>query len=88
MSPINEKISELRKKVDNADEKIIHYLIERFKLTDNIHKIKRSNEIQILDENRWEVVIDKIKKICNENGFDFSIIKKLYDIIHEEANKR
>ena len=71
------QLDNLRKQIDEIDESIIVLLAKRMKIVEKIGGFKKKNNIPVFDKLRWQKVI-KSKK-----GF----VKKIYNIIHEEALK-
>lgn len=83
-----EEIKKIRSKIDKIDEKIFHLLSDRFLLTNQIGKIKKSLKIQnILDQNRWKEIqsknIDRAKKF----SLNSDLIMQIYEIIHHFSIK-
>jgi len=71
------KLEELRKKIDKIDRSIVILLAKRMEIVKKVGKFKKKNDLLPLDNMRWKKII-KTKK-----GF----IKKIWEIIHEEALK-
>ncbi|KKT48035.1 MAG: Chorismate mutase [Candidatus Gottesmanbacteria bacterium GW2011_GWA2_44_17] len=71
------QLDDLRKQIDEIDKSIINLLAKRMETVKKIGQLKKKSNIPVLDKSRWKKVI-KSKK-----GF----VKKIYNIIHEEALK-
>jgi len=71
------QLNDLRKQIDEIDTAIVNLLAKRMKVVEKVGKYKKENNLPPLDKKRWQEVI-KTKK-----GF----IKKIWEIIHEEALK-
>ncbi|VVA43652.1 Chorismate mutase [Candidatus Roizmanbacteria bacterium] len=71
------KLEDLRKQIDAIDESIVVLLAKRMETVKKIGQLKKKINIPVLDKSRWQKVI-KSKK-----GY----IKKIWEIIHEEALK-
>jgi len=56
-----EEISKLREKIDTLDDAILILLADRFKYSTEIGKIKKENNLPILQNNREEEVLNKLK---------------------------
>lgn len=56
-----DKIELYRKMIDHIDEMIIDYLNNRFQYCQEIGKIKKESNTQVLDSNREKEIIDKLK---------------------------
>jgi len=70
-------IEDLRKQIDKIDELIITLLAKRMEMVKKVGKLKKVNNLPLLDNKRWKEII-KSKK-----GF----MKKIWKIIHDEALK-
>lgn len=90
-SPEN-KITYLRNQLDQTDQQIVSLLQQRLTLVEQIGKVKKENNLPILDESREQAVINKIKTLCEKQGFQTEIITSIYQCIidnsrrHEEKN--
>ena len=82
---MNKTLDELRKEIDNADEQIIQALAKRFAIIHEIGELKKAQQLEPLDEQRWRSVLeDKLQKAKFSNLSQI-FIKKLYTLIHEYA---
>lgn len=70
-------IEKNRKKIDKIDEKIIKNLITRFKLTNEIGRYKKKNDIKIKDLKREKEIFDNIYKYT-DNKKEQDNIKEIY----------
>ena len=70
-------IEKNRKKIDKIDEKIIKNLITRFKLTNEIGKYKKNNDIKIKDLKREKEIFDNIYKYT-DNKKEQDNIREIY----------
>jgi chorismate mutase len=70
-------IEDLRKQIDKLDDQIVSLLEKRMKTVKKIGQLKKKNNIQVFDKERWQKVI-KSKK-----GF----VKKIWETIHDESLK-
>jgi len=85
---MNEKLSELREKIDNVDNEILKNLSERMKISKEIGELKKKQDIPILQSSRWQhVLFDRIEKGKKMNLND-SFLCKLYQLIHEESMRQ
>ena len=72
-----QEIIEIRKKIDNLDEKLISNLNDRAKLSYEIRKLKNKANLPILDEQRENEILTKIT-LFNEGPLDEESIKDIY----------
>jgi len=76
-----ERILTLRKKVDEIDEKILHFLKERVEICRSIGAIKREHGISIRDCQREDEVYANIMKKASELGLNPREVKAIYQEI-------
>jgi len=57
-----DKIIKLRTRINDIDDQIMSLLSERYDISDQIGILKSNSKIDILDTNREEYVLNKIKK--------------------------
>jgi len=73
----NERLKNLRDKIDRIDQEILRLLNERAKLAIEIAEIKRSKGLSFYDPVREKNVIDKVLKL-NEGPFSNDVIKTFF----------
>ena len=79
------KLENLRKQIDIIDTKIVELFSKRFELVKQIGKIKQKNKIPVVDGNRFQQVLEKVKKIAEKQGISKDFIEEIYNIIHKYA---
>lgn len=57
---VEKKILDLRKQIDNYDDRIVELLLERFILSRKIGDIKRESGVTISDPERENNIIDRL----------------------------
>lgn len=82
------EIDNLRKQIDELDKWILILLKKRFDLSDKIGIVKNKINSSIVDEKRWNIVLENVKKISQEIKLDPKISLDIYDKIHELSCKR
>jgi chorismate mutase len=83
-----EQITSLRKNIDKLDKNIIELISERFKITNNIGKLKKDNNIKVFDNNRENELYIKIKKYNNNILSEDDIVIIYKTIISLSKNKQ
>lgn len=80
-----DEIDRLREAINGCDNRIFESLRTRLTLCYKIGILKRKSNLPIVDNNRFEQMVnDKIMRF--EGAFiSKSFIKKLYDIIHKQS---
>ena len=76
----NKKIRYFRNKIDKLDEKIFHLIKERTKVVKHMLKLKKHKK-QIVDHQRIDEVIRKIKKLSLRNKIDSKITVRIWKSI-------
>jgi len=79
---------DLRAMIDVIDHALLENLGKRMKISDNIGKIKRSNNVAVLQNKRWNEILGKM--ILEGEKLDLSeeFILKLFKAIHQESINR
>ena len=79
---------DLRAMIDVIDHALLENLGKRMKISDNIGEIKRSNNVAVLQNKRWNEILGKM--ILEGEKLDLSeeFILKLFKAIHQESINR
>ena len=77
------KLEEYRKQIDIIDTKIVELFSKRFELVKQIGKIKKENNIPVVDNNRFQKVLEKVENIAEKQGVSKDFINDIYNIIHK-----
>nr|2GTV_X Chain X, chorismate mutase [Methanocaldococcus jannaschii] len=90
-----EKLAEIRKKIDEIDNKILKarwpwaekLIAERNSLAKDVAEIKNQLGIPINDPEREKYIYDRIRKLCKEHNVDENIGIKIFQrlIEHNKA---
>jgi len=80
-----ETLENLRHKIDKIDNKILDLLQERMQLSTEIGKYKKRNNMTILQQNRWNDILQKAKQKGQKHKLNANFIAKLYKEIHQES---
>lgn len=79
------RISELRQEVDHLDSTIIEILGKRMRISEEMAKLKKENNVSTLQPSRWkEILKDRIIAGLNENLSE-DHITQVFQAIHEES---
>lgn len=79
------KLSELRSIIDLCDEAIIEALARRMKVSGEIGRIKRENNVSILQPGRWDEVIEAAVLSGKDKGLEESFIRDIFNEIHKAS---
>lgn len=83
-----ENIDELRARIDSIDNDLLDLLSRRMKVSDEIGKYKKQNNITILQPNRWDKILDKVFTKGQEKGLDNDFLEKIFKAIHQASIDR
>ncbi len=79
------KLEELRAKIDEVDYELIDIIAKRLDLVKQIGEYKRNSSITILQLKRWRNIIqDRLKKGV-EKGLSKKLLIDLFELVHEES---
>ena len=78
----------LREQIDSLDREILQLLAERMNVAENIGRIKRENDVRILQEARWEDITERALTRSSSLGLSENFLRTLLDAIHIESINR
>ena len=81
---INE-LENLRIKIDNADSQILDIIGNRMKVSEEIGKIKKKQNVAILQSARWNDILEKMISDGKEKELSEDFILKIFKAIHQES---
>lgn len=73
-----ERIIPLRRKIDDIDEQILHFLKQRVEVSKTIGKAKRELKIPIRDCRRENELYEKVAKKATKLGLNAREVKAIY----------
>lgn len=74
-------IDKLRKEIDRIDNSIIELLSKRKSIVKKIAGIKKQENKPVIDKEREQEIIHRLKKLSKEKGLDEDFIGSVYEII-------
>ena len=77
-----------RDRIDKIDEQLLKLLSNRFKWVYKIWKYKKITWEELFQSQRWEQVISSRVALAQRFGLSEEFIKKVWDLIHQEAIDR
>ena len=78
-------LEKLRTKIDSADNDILDILGKRMKISDDIGKLKKKENVAILQSKRWNEILGKMILECKERGLSEEFVLKIFKAIHQES---
>ena len=79
------ELENLRIKIDDADSQILDILGNRMKVSDQIGKIKKKQNVAILQSERWNNILKKMISDGKQRGLSEDFILKIFKAIHQES---
>ena len=79
------ELENLRVKIDDADSQILDILGNRMKVSDEIGKIKKKQNVAILQSARWRNILKKMISDGKQKGLSEDFILKIFKAIHQES---
>ena len=75
------ELENLRERIDKIDKELIALFEERMNVVNDIAKYKIKNNLPILNQNREDIVISKVKAIVKNKDYTDSAIDFIKDIM-------
>jgi len=75
----------LRSQIDMFDDQLIDLMEQRMHVAETIGKVKKDNNITILQNQRWEEIIRKVAAKGMNKGLSKEFIDQLFKAIHQES---
>ena len=85
ISGFDDEMGKHRALISDIDFQLISLLSSRMKISEKIGTLKKQNNIDIFQTNRWKVITEKKKKKASETGMSQEFIEKVFKAIHEES---
>lgn len=81
-------LDELRGRIDRLDSEIYKLLAERMNAAEQIGRIKRDNNVMILQSARWNDIVENVLALSSKLGLSEEFLHTLLDAIHIESINR
>jgi chorismate mutase len=79
------RMGQLRREIDEVDERIIELLRKRMDIVQAMGECKRRNQVSTLQPDRWREVMATRLAQGARKGLSPEFLSDLYEVIHEEA---
>ena len=79
------ELENLRVKIDDTDSQILDILGDRMKVSAEIGKIKKRQNVAILQSSRWNNILKKMISDGKAKGLSEDFILKIFKAIHQES---
>lgn len=81
----NRNMEKLRVNIDDFDAKIIEILAKRMKVADQIGALKKEKNVAVLQNRRWQEILDRMKTEGAEKGLSEDFVESIFKAIHQES---
>lgn len=78
-------LADLRSQIDIYDDQLLEILEQRMKIAESIGKVKKENNITILQTSRWEEIIKGAVEKGFSKGLSEEFINLLFKAVHQES---
>ena len=82
------KLSEFRAQIDIADQNLLDTLGKRMKISDKIGQVKKSHNVAVLQNKRWNEILGQMILDGDKLGLSEEFVLKLFKAIHQESINR
>ena len=79
------ELESLREKIDISDQIILDTLVKRMKVSQSIGKLKKDNNVAVLQNKRWNEILASMQSQGGERGLSEDFISRIFKAIHQES---
>ncbi len=79
------KLNAFRKEINEKDDQLLEILAERMQIVANIGKAKKESNVAVLQNTRWNEILQKVVEKGEEQGLTQGFIEKIFKAIHQES---
>jgi chorismate mutase len=81
------ELQEIRKQIDDIDDRLLRLLAERFQLTHTVGLIKAKQNLNSFDSSREAEKITRLRERCDSLEIDPNLVEELFTRIMQEVVK-
>ncbi|GLB49058.1 bifunctional 3-deoxy-7-phosphoheptulonate synthase/chorismate mutase type II [Neptunitalea lumnitzerae] len=81
----NSTIAQLRAQIDVIDNQLIETLGKRMKVAKDIGELKKTKNVAVLQNNRWNEILGKMILEGEQKGLSEEFVLKMFKAIHQES---
>jgi chorismate mutase len=78
-------LEKLRQQINHLDDELMQILSQRMKIAEKIGLYKKTNNITILQTNRWNEILERAFVKGDKIGLSKEFITKYFDAVHMES---
>lgn len=79
------KLQKLRAKIDEIDDRLLHLLADRMKISEDIGKVKKEQNVAVLQTSRWNEILGKMILEGEKLELSEEFILRMFKAIHQES---
>jgi chorismate mutase len=79
------EMKNLRENIDIADAKLLEIFGNRMKVSEQIGALKKSKNVSVLQNKRWNEILERMIKDGQERGLSKEFILSIFKAIHQES---
>ena len=76
---------QVRVDIDATDRELVALFVKRFALSKEMKGVKKANWDAILDEDRWQQVLDKVREEFQLHWITSNFWDEVWEIIHQHS---
>lgn len=88
MAQSTESLDDLRKQIDEIDDKLYELLALRMRVSDEIGLYKKEHNLTILQSTRYDKIIDRGVELGAKLGMSEAFMRAYMEAVHEESIRR
>lgn len=82
------KLDELRTKIDNIDRELIEVLAQRMAVVEKIGEYKKENNVTSFQVKRWDEIMKNRADLAKKMNLSADYITEIFKIVHEESVRK
>ena len=79
------KLQNFRAQIDQLDDKLVELLSKRMQVADAIGKLKKDNNVAVLQNSRWHEILGKMVLQGETKGLSEEFVLRMFKAIHQES---
>ena len=80
-----QRLNKLRAKIDEFDAKLLDVIGKLMKVSENIGALKKEKNVAVLQNKRWNEILDKMISDGSQKGLSEEFIIQFFKAIHQES---
>lgn len=81
----HDALAGLRRQIDQIDAELFELLSNRMRVSEQIGRVKKQNNVAVLQGGRWSSILDKAMAQAPQLGLNAEFLKTIMEAIHLES---